>query len=91
MLRARRSDLASSPSAAEEREPLTSTPAGRPAAAAAVEDDEDARDGGIGLESAAFLSARVSAEDDDDYEAIPFSWLEYAIFGLLGVAMLWAW
>ncbi|KZZ98983.1 hypothetical protein AAL_02534 [Moelleriella libera RCEF 2490] len=89
MLRARRSDLASSPSAAEECEPLTSTPAGGPAAA--VEDDEDARDGGIGLESAAFLSAHVPAEDDDDDEVIPFSWLEYAIFGLLGVAMLWAW
>jgi solute carrier family 29 (equilibrative nucleoside transporter), member 1/2/3 len=24
-------------------------------------------------------------------EGVPFSWLEYLIFLLLGVAMLWAW
>jgi solute carrier family 29 (equilibrative nucleoside transporter), member 1/2/3 len=24
-------------------------------------------------------------------DAIPFSWLEYGIFALLGMAMLWAW
>lgn len=34
--------------------------------------------------------------DDDDAGSVvtegpPFSWLEYAIFGFLGVAMLWAW
>ena len=27
----------------------------------------------------------------EEPETIPFSWLEYAIFALLGVAMLWAW
>lgn len=27
----------------------------------------------------------------DDHAEIPFSWIEYTIFGFLGVAMLWAW
>ncbi|KAI1844921.1 hypothetical protein JX266_008937 [Neoarthrinium moseri] len=27
----------------------------------------------------------------DDSGAVPFSWIEYGIFALLGVAMLWAW
>lgn len=27
----------------------------------------------------------------DDREDVPFSWLEYGIFALLGMAMLWAW
>lgn len=27
----------------------------------------------------------------DQHEEVPFSWLEYGIFALLGVAMLWAW
>ncbi|KAG6002917.1 hypothetical protein E4U43_001010 [Claviceps pusilla] len=27
----------------------------------------------------------------DSQDEIPFSWVEYCIFGLLGVAMLWAW
>ena len=26
-----------------------------------------------------------------DAAEVPFSWLEYAIFGMIGVAMLWAW
>ena len=36
-------------------------------------------------------------EDGDDEtltsirEGVPFSWLEYSVFLLLGVAMLWAW
>jgi equilibrative nucleoside transporter 1/2/3 len=36
-------------------------------------------------------------EDGDDetltslHEGVPFSWLEYMVFLLLGVAMLWAW
>lgn len=35
-------------------------------------------------------------EGDDDtlasaQEGVPFSWLEYLVFLLLGVAMLWAW
>ncbi|PFH58400.1 hypothetical protein XA68_13717 [Ophiocordyceps unilateralis] len=44
---------------------------------------------------------RLGADDDDDDDARlersvlvdgpPFSWLEYTIFGFLGVAMLWAW
>jgi equilibrative nucleoside transporter 1/2/3 len=24
-------------------------------------------------------------------EEVPFSWLEYSIFAMMGVAMLWAW
>lgn len=27
----------------------------------------------------------------EELETLPFSWLEYGIFALLGVAMLWAW
>jgi solute carrier family 29 (equilibrative nucleoside transporter), member 1/2/3 len=27
----------------------------------------------------------------DGQDEIPFSWLEYGIFALLGMAMLWAW
>lgn len=30
-------------------------------------------------------------ESDEDEHTIPFSWYEYGIFGLLGMAMLWAW
>lgn len=39
----------------------------------------------------------VDEEDGDDetltslLEGVPFSWLEYSVFLLLGVAMLWAW
>ena len=28
---------------------------------------------------------------EDEEDAQPFSWLEYSVFLLLGVAMLWAW
>lgn len=31
------------------------------------------------------------AESDDGIQEQPFSWIEYFIFLLLGVAMLWAW
>ncbi|KAI0840604.1 nucleoside transporter-domain-containing protein [Hypoxylon sp. FL0890] len=30
-------------------------------------------------------------EPTEDDDVIPFSWIEYSIFALLGVAMLWAW
>ncbi|KAI1429315.1 putative nucleoside transporter protein [Xylaria sp. FL1777] len=30
-------------------------------------------------------------ESDDDEHDVPFSWAEYGIFAVLGVAMLWAW
>ena len=33
----------------------------------------------------------VSDETPQDAEGPPFSWVEYSIFLLLGVAMLWAW
>jgi len=33
----------------------------------------------------------VEQEQDKTEEAEPFSWFEYSIFLLLGVAMLWAW
>ena len=31
---------------------------------------------------------RTHVVDDD---GVPFSWLEYSVFLLLGIAMLWAW
>lgn len=33
---------------------------------------------------------RPSSSDESD-NAVPLSWLEYAIFALLGMTMLWAW
>lgn len=33
----------------------------------------------------------VHDESEDDEISAPFSWIEYAIFLLLGIAMLWAW
>lgn len=37
----------------------------------------------------------AEGEDDNDEAAVsveaPFSWFEYTIFALVGVAMLWAW
>lgn len=33
----------------------------------------------------------TAADSDIDIEEQPFSWVEYFIFLLLGVAMLWAW
>ena len=30
-------------------------------------------------------------EGSDYEEEVPFSWIEYSIFALVGVAMLWAW
>ncbi|OTA93291.1 hypothetical protein M434DRAFT_395704 [Hypoxylon sp. CO27-5] len=30
-------------------------------------------------------------EQPEEHDDIPFSWIEYSIFALLGVAMLWAW
>ncbi|KAF4121336.1 solute carrier family 29 (equilibrative nucleoside transporter), member 1/2/3 [Geosmithia morbida] len=35
-------------------------------------------------------STPIIANDDSD-DDVPFSWVEYSIFGLLGMAMLWAW
>ncbi|PNY27925.1 Nucleoside transporter FUN26 [Tolypocladium capitatum] len=48
-------------------------------------DDEPAA-----LESSAVLDTRDDDDDDDD-DDVPFSWIEYSIFGFLGMAMLWAW
>ncbi|PHH61842.1 hypothetical protein CDD82_2099 [Ophiocordyceps australis] len=36
-------------------------------------------------------SSRRPSASRHDHHQIPFSWLEYAIFCFLGVAMLWAW
>ncbi|KAM0334344.1 hypothetical protein ACHAQA_001369 [Verticillium albo-atrum] len=38
---------------------------------------------GVAMEGSALL--------EDDREGVPFSWFEYSIFTLLGMAMLWAW
>lgn len=35
-------------------------------------------------------SVALGQESDDEHET-PFSWVEYGIFVVLGVAMLWAW
>lgn len=42
--------------------------------------------------------APLTDDDDSDTlegsvyaEEVPFSWIEYSIFALIGVAMLWAW
>lgn len=39
-------------------------------------------------EDSQFLENTRSNEQD---HGVPFSWMEYGIFALLGVAMLWAW
>ena len=36
-------------------------------------------------------SVDTDGEGIDDFKKSTFSWLEYSIFLLLGVAMLWAW
>lgn len=37
-------------------------------------------------------SSLTLEEEGETYEdQAPFSWVEYAIFALIGVAMLWAW
>jgi solute carrier family 29 (equilibrative nucleoside transporter), member 1/2/3 len=33
----------------------------------------------------------ISSDTQADPDSPPFSWIEYSIFLLLGVAMLWAW
>lgn len=39
-----------------------------------------------------YASSLMEGElEDDDADAAPFSWFEYSIFVLIGVAMLWAW
>jgi solute carrier family 29 (equilibrative nucleoside transporter), member 1/2/3 len=39
-------------------------------------------------EEAPFLERETDQNDDHE---VSFSWIEYGIFALLGVAMLWAW
>lgn len=36
-------------------------------------------------------SIQDDLEGDDTTSESPFSWVEYSIFLLLGIAMLWAW
>ena len=55
-----------------------------PSSAAEYEPLTSAEDEPTPLESSVVLDTR----DDDD---VPFSWIEYTIFGFLGMAMLWAW
>jgi len=47
-------------------------------------------------EDEALIRASLPDEDDVDdesilHEQVPFQWLYYGVFMLLGVAMLWAW
>lgn len=46
-----------------------------------------------GEDRAPFLRRRDADEEHDGHDGhdIPFSWVEYSIFAMLGVAMLWAW
>ena len=37
------------------------------------------------------LDEQESAEEEEREVKVPFSWTEYFVFLLLGVAMLWAW
>jgi equilibrative nucleoside transporter 1/2/3 len=37
------------------------------------------------------LEGSTYSVDDGEAEEVPFSWVEYTIFALLGVAMLWSW
>jgi len=37
------------------------------------------------------LEGSTYTVDDGEIEEVPFSWAEYCIFVLLGVAMLWSW
>ena len=37
------------------------------------------------------LEGSTYTVDDGEVEEVPFSWVEYSIFVLLGVAMLWSW
>lgn len=55
-----------------------SRPEYEPLQSGAERDDESTQDGAEG-------------GTEDGATAAPFSWLEYAIFLLLGIAMLWAW
>lgn len=50
------------------------------------------------VEAGDTLESEGEGEGEGDREAetygaveVPFSWLEYTIFALVGVAMLWAW
>lgn len=36
-------------------------------------------------------SHREESSSQEAADVVPFSWMEYGIFTLLGVAMLWAW
>jgi len=53
--------------------------------AAEQQEYEPLRDGPLVLEEG---SSFLEGESEDE---APFSWVEYLIFGLIGVAMLWAW
>ena len=46
-----------------------------------AEEDDEAEDG----------DNDVEGSQEEQNPGSPFSWLEYAIFVLLGMAMLWAW
>lgn len=43
----------------------------------------------IGYSNSTLADENVCVSEDE--HDVPFSWLEYAVFMLLGVAMLWAW
>lgn len=59
------------------RRALTRQPSSTPSEYAPLNTDE-----ATALEGSAVLQGQ---------HELPFSWIEYSIFALLGVAMLWAW
>jgi equilibrative nucleoside transporter 1/2/3 len=42
-------------------------------------------------DDSATIEGSTYTVDEEDGEEVPFSWLEYYAFLMLGVAMLWSW
>jgi len=38
-----------------------------------------------------YEDSRGPEPERDDEDVVPFSWVEYSFFVVLGIAMLWAW
>lgn len=56
------------------------------------QESEDYRPLAEDSEAPAVMECSSLLQDgEDDKDEVPFSWMEYGIFTLLGMAMLWAW
>lgn len=58
---------------------------------AALENDANLLDDDNVRRPVFVLPSDEDDEDEDSKEIPPFSWFEYSIFLMLGIAMLWAW